>query len=173
MFWVRLCLAIVGAVLVIAGLCLSCLPFARAGRPDTRPASPLRRKLGESLSKACSRPWRVERFIYRHHRQFGSAIIAGALTLLYLLYRGHLQLTDIPAWRISIGLRTADLVAWILAVAVLLIGFAMLIRPSLLKGIEAVSNRWIPLPRPASRHIGILLVLAGSGCIAAAVKMPG
>ena len=163
--------------MVIAGLCLSCLPFARAGRPDTRPASPLRRKLGEvlseSLSEACSRPWRVERFIYRHHRPFGSAIIAGALTLLYLLYRGHLQLTDMPAWQISIGLRTADLVAWILAIAVLLIGFAMLIRPSLLKGIEAVSNRWIPLPRPGSRHLGILLVLAGLGCIAAAVKMPG
>lgn len=169
MFWGRLCLAIAGAALVIAGLRLS-LPFARTGRPDTLRDFPLRRKLGE----VCSRPWRVERFIYRHHRPFGGAIIAGALTLLYLLYAGHIQLAGIPAERLGMGLRTANLVSWAMAVAVLLIGFAMLIRPSLLKGIEALSNRWIQIPRPgarASRRIGILLILAGFACLGAAVRM--
>jgi hypothetical protein len=51
LFWVRLCLAIAGAALVIAGLRLS-LPFARTGRPDTLRDFPVEVRLSRDESRS-------------------------------------------------------------------------------------------------------------------------
>ncbi|MEX0914477.1 MAG: hypothetical protein WDZ60_01170, partial [Wenzhouxiangellaceae bacterium] len=110
---------------------------------------------------AGDRPRRIERFVYRHHRLFGTAIVLGAL--LYL-------------WRIaSIGLLwpSAGHSAWlsglpaltVLHLLVLPFGTVMLIRPSLLKRIEQTSNRWIDWQR--GRTVHALRALLGTYCLVA------
>lgn len=166
LFWFKLCLAIAGVALVIAGLGL----VRKNGRPswlDTLHGW----LLNHDFWEFCSRPWKVERFVYRHHRLFGGTISAGALTLLGLLYSWHNRLPGMQPQPLGPGVHVAELAAWTIATAVLVIGIAMFIRPSVLKGVEAISNRWIELPLPrlgTTRPIGILLTLLGLACIAAA-----
>lgn len=110
---------------------------------------------------AGDRTRRIERFVYRHHRVFGTAIVLGAL--LYL-------------WRIaSIGLLwpSAGHSAWlsglpaltVLHLLVLPFGVVMLIRPSLLKRVEQVSNRWVDWQH--GRTVHALRALLGTYCLAA------
>lgn len=166
MRWANLCLALAGAASVIAGVVL-----LAAGKPGALRDWLLNHKLREVFA----RPWRVERFVYRHHRLFGGTISAGAMLLLARLYAGHNRLLGMHLEPPGTGVRIAELLVWALAVAALVIGMAVLIRPSLLKGIETLSNRWIQLPLFSGRmswYIGILLVLVGLACLAAA-KMLG
>jgi hypothetical protein len=131
---------------------------------------------------------KIERTLYRHHRLVGTALTAGTLTLLYLL--GKLQgfLFATSAWSQIQGVRLAMLFAWALAILALIVGIFFLIRPSALKGVENLSNRWIGPPpstfqqaEPAKginhlilrfpRYTGILLLLAGITCLGAAARM--
>ena len=131
---------------------------------------------------------RIERYLYRHNRLVGAALTVGALTLLYLLgkLQGYLYASNV--WSQIQGVRLAMLFAWALAILALIIGIFFLIRPSALKGVESLSNRWIGPPpstfqqaEPAKginhlilrfpRHTGILLLLAGITCLGVAARM--
>ncbi|HEV8443904.1 MAG TPA: hypothetical protein VGQ27_10520, partial [Steroidobacteraceae bacterium] len=88
----------------------------------------------------------IERPIYRHHRAFGAAVIAGAVVLLVILWglRDHPLVTDVlPGILGNWGAGAVILTSWALAVFALGIGMFLLIRPSALKGFETAANRWI------------------------------
>lgn len=123
------------------------------------------------LRQLLERPWRVERFIYRHHLAFGGAVVAGALIFLILLFRYHsIDLRNF-SWPASHGALLMLLVrsaAWVFAGLALLIGVIVAVRPSALKGIEQKANRWVG-PSPPTffqhRNVGILLLVAGIACL--------
>lgn len=146
-----------------------------AARPPDTPDTLRGRLLNGRLQEVFERPRRIERFIYRHHRLCGSAIVAGALVLLALLGAGQARLLS-TVWLGGYGGRAAMLLVWALAAAVLVIGIIVLVRPSALKGIEALANRWIQL-FPATvltpRQIGVLLLAAGLFCLGVAARMGG
>jgi len=121
----------------------------------------------------------IERPLYRHHRVFGAAVIAGALAWFATLW----ALRDrLPVPGEFAG--TMTLAGCTLAAFALCIGVFLVIRPSALKGLEAAANRWIePFPSGgrrdaptgyyefirrvvlrAPRFTGLLLLTAGLGC---------
>jgi hypothetical protein len=130
-------------------------------------------------------PRETERFFYRHHRIAGAGIVVLALAFLWL-YLVAGEGGRITAWA---GQRVGGdlLAAWaaglggllvVLNIAALLFGTVMFVRPSALKQLEALGNRWIstrrmsrslenehdPLGRFAGRHPRLfgVLVLIGS-----------
>jgi hypothetical protein len=144
--------------------------------------------LEHDLSTQLNRYQRIEKPLYRHHRLFGAALTVGALTLLYLLTKLQSYLFATSVWSQIQGVRLAMIFAWALATLALIIGILFLVRPSALKGVETLSNRWIGPPpstfqqaEPAKginrlilrfpRHTGILLLLAGITCLGAAARM--
>ena len=146
-----------GVCLIVAGLA--------AILPDTAQYRKLQRLL--------ERPWRIERMVYRHHRLVGSVIIIGALVLLGVLGIKHTRFfgAGLPA---GSGARVAEFLVWALALSILLIGFVVQIRPSALKGFEALANRSIqlsPTKMPSHRPIGFLLLVAGIICLAVASRV--
>jgi hypothetical protein len=103
---------------------------------------------------ALETPHQLERFFYRHHRAVGAAIIGGTGYVLwqwafayereaFLLLLDRRWVTGHLDW-VPVALETA-LVG--LHGAILLIGVVILLRPSLLKGLERAANRWHQLPR--------------------------
>jgi hypothetical protein len=120
------------------------------------------------------RPWRVERYVYRHHRRVGSAIIVGALLLLGVLGVKHARLFG-AGYPDGSGARAAEFLVLAMSLAVLVIGFIVRIRPSALKRVEVLANRSIQLS-PAKIHthrpFGILLLLAGIIFLAVASRVP-
>lgn len=167
----KLILLISGVALVLTGLGLM-IKNAGAAWLNTLPD----RLLNQKFREFCARPWKVERFIYRHHRLFGSAISLGALTLMGLLYSRHSRLLSLQSKPFGAGVQAAEWAMVIAAIAALLIGIAMFIRPSVLKGVEAVSNRWIELPMPGLRTmhpLGLLLTLLGLACLGATAWVAG
>jgi hypothetical protein len=175
---------IAGALGLAAGAGLLIVP----GRM-LRERSGLRRWLLEiDLIALLNRRRTIERLLYRHHRAFGAAVMAGAVASLVTLW----ELRDDPlvtgvlpgilgAW----GVRALILASWASAVLALGIGVFLLVRPSALKSFETAANRWIePFPSsnkatvPAERGLnrlilraprvtGLLLLAAGLGCLLA------
>jgi hypothetical protein len=99
----------------------------------------------------------VERPLYRHHRAFGAAVIAGALVSLATLWelRNDPLMTGVfpeilGAW----GGWAMILAAWMLTAFALGIGVFVLIRPSALKKMETAANRWIEPFQTADRPGG-------------------
>jgi len=104
------------------------------------------------------RPRYQERWIYRHHYLCGGLILAGALYVLFMLVLqvqpaaviAGLPVLINPFW--SEWFYTAAyyllLGANVLAVVA---GMIVLVRPSLLKGIEQALNRWIDTERELKR----------------------
>lgn len=171
MQWASLFFVLSGAAAVIAGIGF----LLAVARPPDKPDTLRGRLLNGRLQEVLDRPRRVERFIYRHHRPFGSAIVAGALALLALLGAGQSRLVG-TAWLGGSGGMAAMLLVWALAVAVLFIGIFVLVRPSALKGIEVLANRWIqlfPATALSARQIGVLLLVVGIVCLAAAARIAG
>lgn len=87
-----------------------------------------------------------ERFFYRHHRAWGSLIIAGGAYALFVLAR-HGDSRVIAA---ALGVPRATTVVAALRIALLMatacvlpFGLVVLIRPSLMKPLERHANRWI------------------------------
>jgi hypothetical protein len=94
--------------------------------------------------EALERPLMLERVFYRHHRVLGVATILGAG---YVLWRWAV------AWdrQAVVALLDRRWVAagldWVVAVVglhvlILVAGIVILVRPSLLKGLEHTANRW-------------------------------
>lgn len=171
MHWASLFFTLSGTAAIVAGIGFLLATIRQPDKPDTLRG----RLLNGSLQEVLERPRRVERFIYRHHRLFGSAIVAGALALLALLDARQSRLFGTVLLGGSGG-RAAMLLVWALAVAVLFIGIFVLVRPSALKGIEALANRWIqlfPATVLTSRQIGVLLLVVGIGCLAVSARIAG
>jgi hypothetical protein len=131
---------------------------------------------------------KIEKPLYRHHRLVGAALTVGALALLTLMAKLQSYLFATSVWNQIQGVRLAMLFAWALAILALIIGIFFLVRPSALKGVETLSNRWIGPPpstfqqaEPAKginrlilrfpRRTGILLLLAGITCLGVAARM--
>jgi len=187
MQWLNIILAISGAFGVAAGAGLLLMPLRI---PEGQ--SQLRQwLLVRDLVALLNRYRRIEPFLYRRHHIFGVAVIAGASILLAFLGKLHMHLFATGASVPLPGIRLAMLAAWVLAILTLAIGIIIVIRPSALKGIEALSNRWIE-PFPASarmlvpadkgisrlilrfpKRIGMLLLLAGTTCLWAAARVTG
>lgn len=151
----KLLLAAIGLILIIAGCSALLVGSARY----------------RTLRLVLDRSWWVERYIYRHHLAFGAAIIAGALAFLALLARYHGvggEITHWPAFRGAQLMLLGRLAAWLFAALALVIGVIVVVRPSVLKTIEAISNRWVE-PSPTAllppRLLGILLLAAGIACL--------
>lgn len=130
--------------LVVAGLLLF--------RPTTLLA--LNRRLSRWIDtrgpfQALERPLMLERLFYRHHRALGAAIVLGACYVLWQwafdFDRAALTQLLNPRWRAN-GLDwivpAGEAIVVGLHVLVLLAGGVILVRPSLLKGIEKAANRW-------------------------------
>lgn len=119
----------------------------------------------ERLLQRLEKNHRLERYFYRHHKRFGLFLAVSAAYNLYF------QATY-PAARLgalfSTG-RHAELAHWLLTSAwwtllagnavALLVGLTVFRRPSLLKGVEAIANRWVgdePLNLALDRsHFGV------------------
>lgn len=106
----------------------------------------LSRWVGSSrLNKVLDRPRWIDRFFYRHHRLLGTAVFVGAMAVLYIFlfqynFRRISALIPRNYWWLSDALIGMLLIGSVVAV---LVGFIVLIRPSLLRDIEKSANRWI------------------------------
>jgi len=175
---------VAGALALAAGAGLLIVP----GR-TLRERTWLRRWLLENdLIALLDRRQSIERPLYRHHRGFGTAVMAGAIASFVALWAlpGQPLVTGVltgalGAW----GAEAVIVTSWALALFALVIGVFLLIRPSALKGIETTANRWIePFSSPrraavpldtginrlimcAPRFTGLLFLVAGLGCLLA------
>lgn len=97
------------------------------------------------------KPIKIERYVYRRHRFFGALILSGALFTLYSLMYRYNETATISAYAMYFNRTVVEWVAEsataflaITSVCAALIGGIMLVRPSLLKGVEAWANRRYP-----------------------------
>ncbi|TVQ31329.1 MAG: hypothetical protein EA370_12995 [Wenzhouxiangella sp.] len=114
-----------------------------------------------------NRQWRIERGIYRHHRLAGLLTIAAAAFFFFKTW--HFGLLE-PA-RLSDTWRLTILLLAVGNLFNLVIGLVLLLRPSRLKPVENLSNRWIEVDvqemlRERPRLRGTLIVLISLVCAA-------
>lgn len=146
-------------------------------------------RLYRRLKFALERPWRVEKFIYRHHRPAGAIFLVGGVVFLAFLGRYHGQIIESSQWHASRGFQLTWLVAWVFAAFALFVGIFVFFRPSALKTFESLANRWIELfPVAVSgtvslrqkftaillrapKRAGMILLLAGLTCLLTAAKL--
>ncbi len=118
-----------------------------------------------SWLKGADTPCRIERLIYRQHRLFGLAVLAGAGWFLVrvaaagLVWPGENE----PLWQAIYP------VLAVLNLALIPFGLVMLFRPSLLKRLERAANRWIDWQQ--GRTLGVARALLGMYCLAALVVL--
>jgi len=98
-------------------------------------------------------PVASERGFYRRHRAFGLIVVAGAI---YALYRWALSfdraallryLEAVVGWDAAWLVQTGETVFVLFHALLLPLGIVLVVRPSLLKGLEARSNRWLSTRR--------------------------
>lgn len=105
----------------------------------------------ESAFDKAEQPHYLERFFYRYHHVIGLFVIAGAGFCLYTFLVGQelqVLMSKMPALNanqvVSEWLYESIYYFLILANAVcFVLGIFILARPSTLKGVEAISNKWI------------------------------
>lgn len=98
--------------------------------------------------------YRIERPVYRHHRVFGTALLAGAGYILYSLWFRYDKAAALGIFREY----NPQVVVWLLdstvfllyltSIVALAIAFCLVVRPSLLRGFEVWANRWF-----STRHM--------------------
>lgn len=98
-------------------------------------------RFGDALDK----PRRVEKFIYRHHRVVGALITVGALYVLnfFLLTpnaRNIAAMLNVNRLGLMDSLVSMFVIGSVLATA---IGLMMMLKPSILRELEQMANRWI------------------------------
>ena len=121
----------------------------------------LNKKAGSSFSfrlslRALDIPRYVDRVFYRHHKIIGVIVTLTSIYILYYFTRvfDAGAISSFMAGSEYSGLaeiiaKALQLFLLLTCVATLIIGVIMYIRPSLLKGFEAWSNRWISTPEAA------------------------
>lgn len=181
-------LLIIGVLLMIMSL-VTGLVFLVAPGMATKVENRADQKLSlRRALKPVEIPRNTERFFYRHHVATGALIALLAAAFLWL-YLGEEAGGRIAGW-LSRQAGGELLVAWsaglggflvVVNILAIIFGIVMAVRPSSLKGIESVANRWIstrkatraleremdPLGRFAMRSprfFGII-VLVGSGFV--------
>ena len=115
----------------------------------------------ERLASTLNRRIHWERLFYRHHRGFGLFLLLGSLYILYRQFGADNLTVTLPPWAghpLATWLLSASrLFALIGALLTLAVGAIVFQRPSLLKGLEQASNRWIetekPLEAMSDKHI--------------------
>lgn len=152
-----LTLLVVVLVLALALLAGSLALLVNAGDPENAHHSGVRQALSE-----LDRQWRIERWAYRHHRAFGLLIIVAGLVCIWQLVRLDLSAAADP--RI--------LLAWLLLggqALNLAIGILIFTRPSLLKPLEALGNRWheFDVPRRLPPRLKATLLCLVAAMVAA------
>ncbi|WP_376690395.1 hypothetical protein [Wenzhouxiangella sp. EGI_FJ10409] len=160
---VLIVLLVVAIALLTASIALL---TGRPGRANTSSGGLL-----EAL-QLLDRQWRIERLVYRHHRIFGLLVLLASAFCLWQIGRSEL------AGYLHTG-SAASAMVWLVLIAQacnLLIGLTLLLRPSLLKPIEAVGNRWHRLEssagRPkALRATAVLLALVGLAVLLASATL--
>lgn len=96
------------------------------------------------------RRWHLEHLVYRHHRLAGSAIVAASAFFLWQVAALGFRV-DWPGSSLWTSLWWLLIAGNILNLA---IGLVVAIRPSHLKPLESVANRWFPVD---SRNLGRML----------------
>lgn len=123
----------------LVGLGLLVMPEAMARLGSVQSGwAPLSR-----LLVSLDRIYRIERFFYRHHRVFGAFLLAGSAYTLAQTLLNPGVLTGARAWG-ALG----ETAIWSVLggnLLGLLLGLVVLVRPSLLKEPERLSNRWISI----------------------------
>lgn len=125
-----LVVVLVLALALLAGSLVLLVTAGHSGEPG-------RGGLDQALHEL-DRQWRIERWIYRHHRLFGLLVVLTALACIWQLLKLELAVSPTAggAW---------DVFAWLLLVGQafnLAVGLVVLTRPSLLKPLETLTNRW-------------------------------
>lgn len=101
------------------------------------------------LVRLLDKPRPTERLLYRHNRLVGVGLLLGAMLVLYTFLFGYnprklSALIPHGYWWLSDALLAILLVGSVLAA---LVGFVVLIRPSLLRDTEKLANRWVSTER--------------------------
>lgn len=99
----------------------------------------------DKVEEQLDRPRWIERYFYHHHWLVGSALLIGALFVLYVFLFSHnvrkIYAAIAPGnWWLANALMGVLLIGSVLAA---LVGIIVLARPSLLREIEKSTNRWI------------------------------
>jgi hypothetical protein len=165
-----------GVAGIVAGLTLLVTPRRLLDQP-----SPLRRILLEAnVGDWFNRSITIEKRVYRRHRAFGALVLAGSVAAAAMCWYFAFNPGALPLYGVlgRVGARVVLLVVAAAAVGLWLAGLCLVIRPSVLKGIEAAANRWIePMPAGnvhthvaravarAPRLAGVILVLSGLVCL--------
>ena len=132
----------------LGGLCGVVLGIAMLARPEKVVAlnSFFSRWLGsQKLREQLDRPRWIERYFYRHHRVSGTVLMLGAAFVLYAFLASP-GIRLVSAYLPS-GLRelwdALKMLLIVVSAVGLLVGATVIARPSLLRKIEASSNRWV------------------------------
>lgn len=144
--WLQATLFWVGILLVPLGLALIFAPSRVMAVADS-----LNRWIStKAFFESINRPRYHERFFYRHHRVFGFIIAAASLICLYMLglYMEPRELIFrlVRLAQSEFGKWLLTSLYYVLVISLFLsfiIGIIVLIRPSLLKSLEAWGNRWV------------------------------
>ncbi|MFN7085115.1 MAG: hypothetical protein ACK4N4_00640 [Burkholderiales bacterium] len=137
----------------------------------------------EKVVQTLDQPHSIERIVYRYHRIYGALLLAGGLFTLYVMAAGRWSrdvrsALGLGEWSWLVGDVTSALMV-IIGILATALGIVIVIRPSLLRGIEARLNRWIatdqdlqPLDsvhdapdRFAARHARAVAVLIVAGSL--------
>jgi uncharacterized protein YjeT (DUF2065 family) len=108
-------------------------------------------------------PIRTESFVYRHHRASGGILtLMSFVVLAYLQFRFDPRISELLVAQFAGDLASgiivpvATVLIWAGALLGLVVGVLVILRPSLLKGLEAPANRWIStrrLGQPLERQV--------------------
>jgi hypothetical protein len=129
--------AIVGATVAIRPDALDRLKAASERRVSMRRAT-----------RPLDIPRNVDRVFYRHHKVYGATVVVLAIFLLYVLvFEGTLQWQALfpEEYRVvgAIVVETARIVLWLASIFALIAGTVVFVRPSALKDLERIANRWV------------------------------
>lgn len=117
-------------------------------------AQALNNKINKSFSmrkstKFLEKPVSIERWFYKHAKITGSLLMTGSVYLFYLLF-WELDFAQLAKTLPNLStliwewlLQAFQIFFAIMSVAVFLMGFLIMIRPSLLKPLEEAANKWI------------------------------
>ena len=149
-----LAITVTGLLLALALLLAAATAFGIALAVRPAAVERLRARLDRRLDtdaavSALDRPWNMDSWLYRYHHLYGIVVIAMAAFILWFLAFGY----DSPAWVAGVGAdhreialilaEVARFLLWIGAMAGVILGTVILVRPSALKGVEQWANRWI------------------------------
>lgn len=166
--WLTGSLFWLGAVVLIIGLWLLISPasFLKTGNLLGRWVST------DSYFETLDRPRFQERAIYKYHRGFGALIFSGALysMVILMMTETDIVIDQLPVivnrhWSEWFYLTLYSILIGANGLAAV-VGLLVFIRPSLIKGIEQVLNKWIgieqKLKKLDERHEISLSILPGS-----------